>query len=72
MAVVIYYGRSDLLCVVFLVWQGPLGKDPAILKILRPYQFTMVVAKNTTVAKHYGRVSETPCFPGETYRKSPQ
>ena len=24
--------------------------------------------KNTTVVKHYGRVSETPCFPGE---KSP-
>ena len=21
--------------------------------------------KNTTVAKQYGRVSETPCFPGE-------
>ena len=21
--------------------------------------------KNTTVAKHYGRVSETPCFPVE-------
>ena len=27
MAVVIYYGRSDLLCVVFLVWQGPLGSS---------------------------------------------
>ena len=23
------------------------------------------MAKNTTVVKHYGRVSETPCFPGE-------
>ena len=26
-----------------------------------------------TVAKHYGRVSETPCFPGEkSQEKSPQ
>ena len=25
MAIVIYYDRSDLLCVVFLVWRGPLG-----------------------------------------------
>ena len=25
LAVVIYYRRSVLLCVVFLVWQGPLG-----------------------------------------------
>ena len=40
-------------------------KDPPILKILRSYYFTTVVTKNTTVVKQYGRVSETPCFPGE-------
>ena len=28
--------------------------------------------KNTTAAKHYGRVSETPCFLGEIHRRSPQ
>ena len=31
-----------------------------------------MVAKNTTVANHYGRISETPCFPGKIHRKSPQ
>ena len=25
-----------------------------------------------TEAKHYGKVSETPCFRGEIHRKSPQ
>ena len=27
---------------------------------------------DTTAVKHYGRVSETPCFPGKIHRKSPQ
>ena len=31
-----------------------------------------VVANSTAVVKHYGRVSETPCFPGKIHRKSPQ
>ena len=37
-------------------------KDPVILKILR--SSLRWCGKNTTVAKQYGRVSETPCFPG--------
>ena len=28
--------------------------------------------KNMTVVKHYDRVSETPCFPGEIHWRSPQ
>ena len=47
----------------------PSRKEPVILKMLRSYSFTtvvvVVVVKNTMVAQHYGRVSETPCFPGE-------
>ena len=33
---------------------------------------TVIVIHATTVAKRYGRVSETPYFPGEIHRKSPQ
>ena len=44
-------------------------KDPAILKYyghINPVQWQQ---NTTTIVKHYGRVSETPCFPGENYRK---
>ena len=54
----------------------PHPKDPVILKILRSYQFTTVVAKKYDGAKTLwqtpGRVSETPCFPAKVHRRSPQ
>ena len=47
-------------------------KDPAILKILRRnYGHINSLRwwhKNTMVVKHYGRVSETPCFPGDLHK----
>ena len=49
--------------ICFLLCVLAFPKDPVILQILRSYYFTTVVAKHTTVVKHYGRVS--PCFPLE-------
>ena len=55
--------RGSLISVpLALTTQGPCH----LSKILRSYSFTMVVwQNNTTVVKHYSRVSGTPCFLGE-------
>ena len=52
-------GRDQIFC-------NPSPKDPAILKILRSYKFTTVVAKKYDgIVKPYGKVSETPGIPGK-------
>ena len=40
--------------------QGPYHTKNATVIVIH-----YVRSKTTTVANHYGRVSETPCFPGE-------